>query len=291
MSKIEDLKQIIEKMNTKIDSLTQAINNQSADQQNVYHSCDDLLAKQPSSPSGYYLLADSHGRVRHVYCHMENLCNSGGGWMRVAHLNMTNSSEKCPEQFSTYSSGSVRGCGRPYSSGGSCAGITFLLRDFKYTKVCGKVIGYQFGVPDGFNTGSSNIESVYVDGVSITHGSNPRKHIWTLATGAQDRHSYNTCPCGSTPSTSPSFVGSDYYCEAGNHDQSTVYGRFYNSDRLWDGKECGNHETACCQRTLIPWFLKSFSYSTTDYIEMRICNSQDTHDENAPVEQYEIYIK
>ena len=69
----------------------------------LLHSCEEIKSKWPSSPSDYYIIADSHGHARHVYCHMEDLCNSGGGWIRVAYLNMTDSSEKCPDGFRLYS--------------------------------------------------------------------------------------------------------------------------------------------------------------------------------------------
>jgi hypothetical protein len=221
---------------------------------------------------------------------MENLCNSGGGWMRVAHLNMTDSNEKCPEQFRLYSSGGVRACGRPVSSGGSCPGIKFPSFDFEYSQVCGKVIGYQVGSTDAGYYDNDNIESWYVDGVSITHGS-PRKHIWTFVAGLTDGTTNNRCPCGSNPQSLPGFVGNDHYCESGNHDSYFINSRFYNTDRLWDGEECGKDETLCCQRSLIPWFLKSLGYSTTDYIEMRICLQESTSNEDIAVEQYVIYVK
>ena len=70
----------------------------------------------PSSPSDYYIIADSHGHARHLYCYMEDLCSSTGGWMRVAYLKMTDSSEKCPDEFRLFSENGVRACGRPVSS-------------------------------------------------------------------------------------------------------------------------------------------------------------------------------
>ena len=51
------------------------------------------------------------------------LCGKGGGWRRIASLNMTNPNEKCPTQFRLYSQGGVRACGRPVTSSGSCVGI------------------------------------------------------------------------------------------------------------------------------------------------------------------------
>ena len=145
---------------------------------------------------------------------MEELCTSGGGWMRVAYLNMTDSSEKCPDEFRLYSENGVQACGRPVNSGGSCVGMTFPSGNIEYCQVCGKVIRYQLGFPDGAYSTGININSHYCDGIGLTHG-NPRSHIWTFICGSTDSYLYSCCPCGSKdPRTPPSFVGSDYYCES-----------------------------------------------------------------------------
>ena len=162
-------------------------------------SCEAILSKWPNSPSGYYSLVDVNGHTRHVYCHMETLCGKGGGWRRIASLNMIGPNEKCPTQFRTYSQDGVRACGRPATSSGSCVGITFSSRDIRYSQVCGKIIGYQVGITDAalqHQTGS-NINGNYADGISLTHGY-PRKHIWTLMSGAMDNGKYNLCPCSNT---------------------------------------------------------------------------------------------
>ena len=254
----------------------------------LLHSCEEIKSKWPTSPSDYYIIADSHGHARHVYCHMGTLCNSGEGWIRLAYLNMTDSKEKCPEELRLYNESGVRACGRPTSSGGSCATLTFPSGNFKYSKVCGRVIGYQQGIPDGGYGTNNNINSQYADGISLTHGY-PRNHIWTFVVG-RNRY-WSRCPCGSTnPTTLPSFVGNDYYCESGCN-ENLLHGKFYYNDPLWDGHQCSNEETACCQRTGIPWFYKSLDYSTSDYIEMRICLNEGTDDEDCPVGQYEIYVR
>ena len=263
-------------------------------------SCDAILSKWPNSPSGYYNLADVNGHTRHVYCHMETLCGKGGGWRRIASLNMTDPNEKCPTQFRNYSQDGVHACGRPVTNSGSCVGITFPSRDIEYSQVCGKVIGYQFRFTDGsyrHQTGGT-INSPYNDGISLTYG-NPKKHIWTLISGATGSRMYSRCPCGTPTSQSPpeswsapSFVGSHYYCESGYEGSQLPYDpKIYSSDPLWDGKGCGSSETNCCQRTLIPWFYRSFTHSTTDNIEMRICCDEGTSDEDVPFEEYEIYVK
>uniref|UniRef100_A0A1X7U8S7 Fibrinogen C-terminal domain-containing protein n=1 Tax=Amphimedon queenslandica TaxID=400682 RepID=A0A1X7U8S7_AMPQE len=203
-------------------------------------SCDAILSKWPNSPSGYYNLADVNGHSRHVYCHMETLCGKGGGWRRIASLNMTDPNEKCPTQFRTYSENGVLACGRPVTNSGSCVGITFPSRDIKYSQVCGKVIGYQVGRTNGAaaHYTSKNINLAYIDGISLTHG-NPRKHIWSLISGHTGTAA-SDCPCAShTPYPVPSFVGSHYYCESGCHNTAASTNTLYSSDPLWDGKGCG----------------------------------------------------
>ena len=302
---VSNLNRSMAKLEDNVDDITEDINTL----KNIYvntttekcpppslllpRSCEEIKRRCPYCLSGYYIVADCHGHAHHVYCYMEELCNSTGGWMRVAYLNMTDSSEKCPEGFRLYNENGVRACGRPVSSGGSCVGITFPSGNIEYSQVCGKVIGYQVGASDGARTRTNNINSrsFYADGVTLTHG-NPRNHIWTFMVGQAENVDFSRCPCGTpNPPTSPSFVGGDYFCESGNFDSFYTHGKFYPNDPLWDGHQCGSRETACCQRTGIPWFNKKFNYSTTDNIEMSICLDEGTSDEDCAVGQYEIYVK
>lgn len=88
-----------------------------------------------------------------------------------------------------------------------------------YQQVQGKVVAYQYGRPDAFRrygrglSGVNNIDGAYVDGISITHGQSPRKHIWTYTIG--QRGGGDLCPSagGIQP---PGFVGENYFCSAGN---------------------------------------------------------------------------
>ena len=84
---------------------------------------------------------------------------------------------------------------------------------------------YQDGSPDAFHGKLAKIDSTYLDGISLTYGSNPRKHIWSLATGdVSGRSLIYDCPCNvGAPDTVPYFVGHDYYCESGNPTCVTSY--------------------------------------------------------------------
>ena len=262
----------------------------------LLHSCEEIKNNWPDSSSDYYTIVDTNGRRRHVYCEMEQLCGSSG-WMRVAYLNMTDPSEECPRGFRLYNQNGVRACGRPASSSGGClSSVQFPTYGVPYSEVCGRVTGYQYGSPNAFKFPNVGINSHYVDGVSLTHGS-PRKHIWTLVAGLQENILYAggeyNCPCspGSTQ-TPPAFVGNDYFCESGCPGHFHHQSRLYYTDPLWDGEGCGSLEAVCCRAAGLPWFHKRLSAPTNDYIEMRICADGGTIiDEDIPVGYYDIYVK
>ncbi len=140
--------------------------------------------------------------------------------MRVAHLDMTDPTHHCPTRFRKIET-PIRTCGRP---GSGCYATTYPVDGIAYSRVCGKIKAYQQYSPDAFHPYSSNrartIDDQYVDGVSLTHGQNPRKHIWTFANALDEvRSAANVCPCTKTdtPYTGvvPHFVGNDYFCDTG----------------------------------------------------------------------------
>ena len=261
-------------------------------------SCLDIKKTWPRSTSGIYNIYDEsdNGSSHNVYCHMEELCNSEGGWTRIAYLNMSDSTEKCPPGFRQHQSDGVRACGRQNSSSGSCQSVKFPSYGISYSQVCGRIVGYQYATTDAidtvYGTGHNDINSHYVDGVSLTHGS-PRQHIWTFMAGLFENVSNPivNCPCATgTTQTVQSFIGNDYFCESGCP-YTIVYPKLYTADPLWDKKGCSTIEQSCCQVTGLPWFHKTIQCPTSDYIEMRVCADEGTDNEDVPVNYYEIYIK
>ena len=259
-------------------------------------SCEQLKLQRPNSPSGMYTLAVTSGIFTctfDAYCNMDQLCGSSG-WRRVAYLNMSDATQSCPSGLTLYQFGGVRACGRPESNVGSCASVQFPSNNISYSQVCGRVVGYQYDSPEAISnaTGANrnDLNSYYVDGVSITRGS-PRQHIWTLM--ADTVHHF--CPCASvSPGNSTvvqSFVGDHYFCEAGAVNTGTT-GIYFPDDPLWDGQGCDPSETNCCLAPGIPWFHRDYGdTTTTDYIELRVCGDERRSNEDSPVGYYEIYVK
>ena len=264
-------------------------------------SCKDIKKKWNNSPSGYYQLGTRRGPVS-MYCNMEELCDSTGGWTRIGYFNMAEANV-CPSGFRLHESKDVRACGRPESNSGSCASIKILSNDIRYSEVCGRVVGYQYASTDAIaihrdRNSHNDINSFYVDGVSITHGFY-RQHVWTLMSGLNsifhlDGYPDYSCPCSLNGPPVQSFINNDYFCESGNHasNKSHAYDFvFYANDTLWDGKGCSSLEGACCAAPGLPWFHKTLDNATTDYIELRVCGDEGTANEDTPIAFYEIYIK
>ena len=157
--------------------------------------CSHVLQLNPFSPSDHYWIRSSNGSAVRVYCDMTRSCgNITGGWMRVASLNWSNESLPCPDGFRERNDSGIRTCGIGSTSTGSCSTLTFETYSTVYSRVCGKINAYQVGSTDAFDTrqrhGNITIDSNYVDGVSLTHGSNPRRHIWTFVAAHDDRYIY-----------------------------------------------------------------------------------------------------
>ena len=269
-------------------------------------SCKDLYSNDPDVESGYYWIKSSSGSPARVYCKMDADCqNMTGGWMRVAYIDMRNSSHQCPSGLSliTRSSAPRRVCDRTSSSFTACASNNFTAHGISYSRVYGRIKAYQNGYSIAYYYNRyHSIDQAYVYGVSLTHGQNPRKHIWTFS-GAVDENSNHAsykCPCINSninPSsfTVPSFIGNDYFCDTALVNQFHTYTiGFYPSDPLWDGEGCGSTNTCCsvpnlCGNNSPPWFIKHLPSSTTDDVEMRLC--RPSTDGSTPIEIVELYVQ
>ena len=222
----------------------------------------------------------------------------GPGWRKVAFVDMTNTSQNCPQGL-TLTGYSKRSCGRTHTNRDDCSSVTFPVGGGQYySQVCGRAKAYHSGDLasfHGYNYASRGINAQYVDGLSFTHGT-PRTHIWTFAAGAYQGINGNTehrnvrCSCnqGNTYG-SPPFVGNDYFCESGVSSLSAIGSNiFYPNDPLWDGQGC-IHGNPCCSFNKPPWFNKILPTPTTDDIEMRLCMNNE-FEANIALEQMELYV-
>ncbi len=256
-------------------------------------SCKEV--PENNSSGNYWIQNTGTGYASLEYCDMSRrCCNSTGGWMRVAHLDMTDPTQQCPTEFMEITSPN-RTCRRP--GGGGCISTTYPVNGVSYSRVCGRIDAYQYSSTDAFrpyfNNRALTIDDTYVDGVSLTHGQNPRDHIWTFAAAADEvRSDGSACPCTKTDSpytgVVPPFIGNDYFCDTGS--RSTYANQFYSEDPLWDGAGCGDSST-CCQFNNPPWFCKQLPQPTTEDIELRLCADEHSVNEDTAIQFVELYVQ
>ena len=219
------------------------------------------------------------------------VCNiTSANWRRIAYFDTTRG-DSCPTGLRTVTNTSTgqTACGRTVIIG--CTLLQFSPNGI-YTNVCGRVRGYQYYQPEAFTTGTNSIDSHYLHGISITHGTN-RTHIWSYAAGLSEQSvtTSHRCPCARSDPTDqsdvPSFVGEDYYCESGFPGRSEEI-RIAWEDPLWDGQGCHSSGNQCCNR--YGWFHREIP-ATSDSIEVRWCaDSSYTNNEDVLTDQLEIWV-
>ncbi len=213
-------------------------------------------------------------------------------WKSVVSINMTDPKQHCPQGLRKITS-PTRMCGRNASSDYVCNST---LLGMSYSKVCGRIRGYQYGSTFTFllyfnYTGYNTIEKAYLDGVSLTHGpEGKRQHIWSFPSG-YDQIDTGDIYCPSNKSSVPPFVGDDYFCDSGFAGSGFGGHVYHIKDPLWDGKGCDADPLARCKTNNPPWFNKSLPSSTKDDIELRICAGNGISDSDTPIDFIELFIQ
>ena len=274
-------------------------------QENPVFSCAEMKEIDEGSESRFYWVRLSNGSSVRVFCNFDRKCNcseleSNNGieaWTRVAFFNMSDPTHDCPFNFWPIDQNEVRQMRLCHARYKGCTSVFFSTLGFNYRRVCGRVVGFQFGEPNAFRPfykrPKRSLEDQYVDGISLTHGQAPRTHVWTFAMAEDETHfDDEACPCTISDETFsgvvPSFIGNDYFCDTGSRDRyRNIY---YLDDPLWDGAGCGERST-CCEWRNPPWFCKLLPESTQNDLEFRVCRDSSIDDELLLLQLIELYIQ
>ena len=265
-------------------------------------SCKDIYNNNPETGnrSGYYRINDNQW----TYCYMTVITISdgfistcagmGGGWRRIVNINIS-SGDDCPGEWRKATHSGVGFCRVASDDKSTCSSANFSTNGMSYHRVCGRARGYQKGDPGAFHgsnpRNNKTIDDDYVTGLSITYSSNPRQHIWTFAASHSEKHhNVFSCPCTTTASfPPPSYVGSNYYCEAAPwYFSHSNWAKYYFNDTLWDGAGCIDN---CCDDSTQPWFYHQLNQTTEDDIEARICTNGPFRLRSVLIDQLELYIQ
>ncbi len=258
-------------------------------------SCTVIHLLYPHLPSGLYWIRPTADLPQQVYCNMTFTCGKqAGGWRRLVRLDFTDRNVACPKGLKERADTGVRSCGRE-SLHKACVSTKFPANGLPYSQVCGRIIAFQFGAPDAFGYFGrgmdETIDSNYVDGVSITYGESPRKHLWTFAAAVSETESNPeaSCECINNNTESARFVPpfvDHYSCETGNHNIIDLI--LFGDDPLWDGRGCGKNNSCCSTQPM--WFHRDLPLPLTEDIEMRVCLDEDTEVEDIALLEVTMYV-
>ena len=204
---------------------------------------------------------------------------------------MTKNKENCPAGFRKVTSSGKSMCGGQSSR---CVSTSFTSHGVEYSRVCGRITGYQFGLTEAFrryHDSQSSIDTYFLDGIVLTYGS-PRCHIWSFTVSYnENRSDAQGCPCTTLnfTGTIPPYVGNDYFCDSGYQNPGDPALIYYINAPLWDGEGCVHG--SCCEDNSPPWFCKTLPRPTSDDIELRLCLDYTTDDEDTPFEAVELYVQ
>ena len=202
---------------------------------------------------------------------------------------MKDRGQKCPADLKLSESNSMRMCGKK-TDGKSCNSVLIPTNGQSYQYVRGIIKAYQFGTPDAFKVSSTDIDDAYLDGISITHGQHPRKHVFSLAVGVAQYvgsgspHGPFTCPNTGYGQPQPSFVADKYFCSSGAPGPDVGL-TLYPDTPLWsDGANCDE-----CSWPRV--FCVNLSEPTTDDLELRVCTDEPLSNEDIRIEMMNLFIK
>ena len=147
----ENISNRLSSQQSAIDQLSSTVNNiliaQVFATGHHFSSCSAIQQLLPFSSSDYYKILSSNGSAITAFCDMTRSCGDiTGGWMRVAELNMRDTTTQCPDshELMTYP---LRTCTTVNSNTATCSSDMFSVDGVQYSKVCGRIRVYQVGTP------------------------------------------------------------------------------------------------------------------------------------------------
>lgn len=223
-----------------------------------------------------------------------------GDWRRIAFEDYTNPAVDCPANWDELND-PINGRFCAKGSNIDCQS-TFFSTDGDYKHVCGRMIAYQQDPGEGLaGTTAYNLDSIegYLTGLSVTHGSGTRTHVWSFVIGQTGGNAtvlgptdlIGLCPCHvDSTIIVPAFIGPDYFCDSGHNGQFGDFpSGFIFDNPLWDGEDCAPESISCCQGATPPYFVKELPTTTSDAVEVRLCIHVVSQD--IAVELVELYVR
>jgi hypothetical protein len=174
------------------------------------HSCAEVKQLNNAAKSGPTIVASPDGTAVTLDCDQDT---DGGGYTIIADINWSIlDPTSCPVGWTWTLGGCAHASGVDVVSQ-----ARFAVPVPHYSDVRGRVIATINDTNHAFAK-TDDIDSVYVDGLSITAGEAPRQHVFTFAAAAViDAVVFKTDDCpkqlGDFGNRAPPFVGDGFHCD------------------------------------------------------------------------------
>ncbi len=243
-------------------------------------SCADHLARGRTE-DGVYLV---NGVPRRC-----DMTTDGGGWTNAYDFDGVR--DPCPSPW-TSDPLEPRVCIVPGTTD-TTASISIANPIATYRDVMTTVTGYQRGSSDGFQPDMETIDSVYVDGLSVTTAS-PRQHVATFASGYGEDSGCGAsldmcnCPCVGGSAAASFIAAGGYRCEAGSRGmpQSAMLSR---PDPLFDGMDVA--ATSCAAEASAEPIRTTLAAPTSSDLEARLMRDEPLQAEGLGVYRFAVWVR
>ncbi len=255
-------------------------------------SCAKIYESNETAQNGNYFVPDEDTTV---FCRFDlaTLATPNmNGWQLLTLFDMNDPDTICPSQLRFDEVRGMRHCRKNDGTTG-CVSI-FYPHNRPIKRLYGRVHGYHSGTldieDDQFNRG---IDGTYIDGISLTYGQSPRRHIWSFISYLSA--AFPNCPCSTNAvRTTPGYIGENYFCESGTSAAVVDPAVTFVDDPVWDGQNCeSTQDPGCCTRGYRDngeWFYREFEVPFVDDVELRLCTDEPRSNEEIALVLAEIYF-
>ena len=255
-------------------------------------SCAKIYESNETAQNGDYFVPDKNTTV---FCRFDLATVATpktNGWQLLTYLDMNDPDTNCPSEFRFDVVRGIRHCRKDFDGDG-CGSILY-PHNRPIRRLYGRVHGIHSGTLDIEDAQfSRGIDGTYIDGISLTYGQLPRRHIWSFISFLSAV--FPNCPCSTNAErTTPSYIGENYFCESGTSATMVDPAVTFVDDPVWDGQNCEiTQDPGCCTRGYRgngEWFYREFEVPFVDDVELRICTDELRSDEDIALRFAEIYF-
>ena len=207
----------------------------------------------------------------------------------IARIDMIKSGSSCPGGLEHVTSPKLS-CRKNISVG--CSQVYFSSHGMSYSKVCGRVIGYQHGSPDAFSPAiyARNIDDMYVDDLllPIIIQGNIFGHLQHNQMAIIKITLMDAPALPIIEAKFPTLLRMITFVKL--EPNETYSNRYFTEHKLWDGNGCGTFPNGFAG-TRSSFFIKQLPNSISLDVQLRVCMDEGRDNEDIIIEKLSLLVQ